>query len=265
LPTSTAATIQFYWISGNNATAAPFPVTQDVTRGSPVVEEANPSSSVSYIVHTPGSPEPLATYQPTQYGPYKTGVTALSSGTLLSPPSSLGLILNFLATSPAAITGYSGGGYFSASQVIVSLTGPHPSPPPVPPAADGCPVFTTMYSGGTYVNGPVKEFWPGTNVTINAVDAPDTTAEPNDNSSFTYATGFLDYFIYRPTGKNAIWVTISTLGWSYGGTLTANGSGVVTASALINSSSSTPLATATALPYWTSINGTSQCPTLPTQ
>lgn len=252
LPQDTGTTMQFYWDAGNNTLLNTFSVTQDVTRS---VEEALPTSSLTYLVLTPNAPSEPANYQPTQYGLYKPGVPTnyLSSGTELSPPGSLGIEIAFTATAPPAITGYKGGGYFTASQIITSIAGPHTTPAPSVPAADACPLFTSQYSGGGYGPGPpLKAYAAGAVVQVSAIDAPGTSLIPTDGSSFTISTGFVDYFIFRPTGANAVWVSLGTLSWSFGGTLTTSSSGVVTMTNPINSSSSSA-SSSTAQPVWSSV------------
>lgn len=257
--------MQFYWYAGSNTTLNTFSVTQDVTSS---VEEALPTSNLTYLVLTPSAPSEPATYQSTQYGPYVPGnqTNYLSSGTLLSPPGSLGIQIAFTAKAPPAITGYKGGGYFTASQIISSLVGPHSSPSPSVPAADGCPLFTTQYSGGTFGPGPaLKAYAAGAVAQVTALDAPATIQKPTNGNSFTTSTGFVDYFIFRPTGTNAIWVSLGTLSWSFGGTLTTSSSGVTTMTNPINSSSGVASSSATQ-PIWSSIFSPSPtCATPPTQ
>jgi hypothetical protein len=253
-------TLQFYWDAGNNTTSDRFKVTQQVTR-SDGLETANVSTTLSYLVLTPSDVNLGASYSPTQYGKYNAaGNNAVSSGTQLDLPKSAGIDTAFAATAPNAIPGYAGGGYFAASQVLVSST---PAPGATPPVADGCAIFSTNAS---LQPNPVVKVGAGAGVTWNALDAPAQFGVPASGNSLTYGDSFVDYFIYRPTGKQAIWVTLGTLSWGWGATITNNG-GAYTLSNIENSMDKAITSTSTTEPKWTSIfnPGDAPCASLPSQ
>jgi len=246
-----ASTLQFYWTAGDNVNRNQFGVTLDLTRSG---EEATPSTNVSYLVHTPASPQTLATYKPTVYGPYEVGSpppTALSSGTEIALPQSAGISLDFKATAPSAIKGYAGGGNFAASQVI---TGSTPSGETLP-AADGCALFTTQWSNGVFTTNQNIYHGAGTSVIFNAIDAPARFVAPAVGSPYTGGDSFADYFMYRPSGPNgkAFWVSLGHLLWSWKGTVTNSGGNVYILSNVINSSSSSS-STSTIPPTWATIS-----------
>lgn len=261
LASVTGTTLQFYWTSGSNSTPNKFSVLQKVKR-SDGGETADVGTSLSYLVSVPTNVSLGATYQPTQDGEYKTsGVKAVSSGTQLNlagSPSSAGIETEFKATAPTAFTGYAGGGYFGASQVITASTNVTGLP-----VADACAIFSTQPS---LLAGPVINPGPGKAVTWNAVDAPANFAGfPTPGNSITTGDSFVDYFIFRPVGKNAIWVSLGTLSWQWGAKVT-NTDGVYTMSNVVNSSSAT-VSLSTTEPTWNSIPNPSDisCASLPSQ
>ena len=252
-------TLQFYWDAGNNTNPDKFKVTQQVVR-SDGQETATVTTSLSYLVLTPSDVVLGVSYSPTQYGVYNSsGNKAVSSGTQLNLPTSAGIDTAFTATAPNAIPGYAGGGYFAASQILVSST---PAPGPTPPVADGCAIFS---ANGSPQPNPVVKIGAGANVNWSALDAPAQFTLPAPGQAFTYGDSFVDYFIYRPTGKQAIWVALGTLSWGWGATIT-NNSGTYALTNVTNSNQATTSASTTE-PKWNSIfnPGDATCASLPTQ
>ncbi|MBV8170919.1 MAG: hypothetical protein JO219_03200 [Candidatus Eremiobacteraeota bacterium] len=254
----------FYWISGDNLNPQQFGVNEFVQR-TDGLETASVTTLLSYLVMTPSSVNLGASYSATQFGVFEAnGAKAVSSGTILNLPTSAGIDTAFTATAPQAITGYMGGGYtgagyFAASQVLVSSS---PAPTATPPLADACAIFSTNASRQA---NPVAKVAAGSTVTWHALDAPAQFTLPASGHSLTYGDSFVDYFIFRPTGKNAIWVTLGTLSWSWGATIT-NNAGKYTLSNVTNSSQATS-STSTNEPTWNAIynGGSFVCATLPSQ
>jgi len=102
-------------------------------------------------------------------------------------------------------------------------------------------------------------------VNWSALDAPAQFTLPAPGQAFTYGDSFVDYFIYRPTGKQAIWVALGTLSWGWGATIT-NNSGTYALTNVTNSNQATTSASTTE-PKWNSIfnPGDATCASLPTQ
>jgi hypothetical protein len=251
--------LRFYWQKGNNSSANKFNVQQELIL-SDMMETAVPLVGVAYLVNTPGGISVGATYSVTQVGKYNpAGSTAVSSGTALNYPSSAGIELDFKATAPSAIPGYAGGGDFAASQVILSS---HDTTSTLP-AADGCALYTVDTSGG---NGTGRNLFAsgGQSVKYNAIDAPAEFGLPASGKEITYGDSFIDYFVYRPSGTNAIWVSLGSLSWAWGATVTNNG-GTYVLTNVTNSNQATK-SYSTTEPVWKSINAPlgSGCHSLPT-
>lgn len=170
------------------------------------------------------------------------------------------------------------GGYFAESQTINTNPVTNPS--------------------GAYGPDTGSQYWADTcwiyNVDATGVNHPPVTASSNSAVTYgpTYDTpayglpamllslsttdSFTDWFLYRPRGNNAIWVTLGKLSWAWGGSVTQITSNDFTENWLL--SPSTPEnGTPTSQPaYWSNLfipygppptpvpTPTPVCPTIPT-
>jgi hypothetical protein len=220
--------LQFYFEQGSNTVPQSFWLQQEFygRRAGSLVEESAPSSYVQWLVTVPNvnvnsvfgtvAVYPPGTPQPTSY--------MLSLGhQQIDFPGPPGLAITITGTGPSAIKGYGGGGYLAISQIVNDSYITNPSQQF--PEADGCPLMD--YAAGPGATAlPV----PQTNYRVAAgatpypspfVDSPglylgDLT--PPEFSPESVSDSFTDYFMFRPFGTNANWVSLGYQPWTWAGT-----------------------------------------------
>lgn len=230
-PTPSSSTIAFYWIEGNDwkVHVAATLVRQDG------LEQAAPTADAYFHVEAPAFTLMKADTTAVQVGQYvqTQGDVELSFGTVLNLPTSAGI--QALATDTykaSAPTDYDG--YISATQLVQSNTTESPNPqssesPPPPPQNTGsqywldtCNLFTTEPNGdpGTNRNLYIGAAQP---VVYETVDAPNEGLLGQSLDSQIENDSFIDDFMWRPTGPDAIWVGFGQLTWFWSGTASRTG------------------------------------------
>jgi hypothetical protein len=218
LPSPTGPTLTFYWNVGSNSVPNVFSVAQVVTR-SDGGETAIVGTSVAYLVEMPTSVSVKAPITAPTIGPFipdpgPSPTPHLSFGSLLNAPTSAGIYVTLKATAPNISQG---AGYLGISQIVTAAGSP---PPAAPPFLDACPLQDNAVVSGVVEAQPATKVAKGASGTASFFDAPNQPLLVGGPSPTTDSDSFVDYMVYRPAGKNAIWVSIGFLTWNWSGTAT---------------------------------------------
>lgn len=94
-------------------------------------------------------------------------------------------------------------------------------PPTTVPYLDGCPISDETPNGNAtpLLTGP-SQIAAGASTSVQVIDAPVFFDLTPSTSPYTGRLSFADHLMYRPGGKNSIWVSVGTFSWGFGGTAT---------------------------------------------
>jgi len=236
-----AALPTFYWLQSSNGVINSLPnlpsidnvalvtgTTSTVVTASMLrndnEELAKDYATAGYSVDGPNATAFTAKLGAAQYGQYHAvGVTpSYSKGTVVALPATAGFLPLITGTMPLSSAGAVGMTQLVSGGIIVNDDAGMPDAtytiPPVNNVSDGCALAATY-----------KEFLnlkAGQLINYATADAPDSFQPPPTQPSVTIPSyHFNDYFMFRPSGPNSIWVAISNLSWSWTEVMTLKGDG----------------------------------------
>jgi len=271
-----AASLNFYWLQAGGGAVN-------------LTYADNPSGSTYalnafYLIEGPTFGSMDARTNPVQVGPYHAGQgPQLSVGTVISLPTSGGIYwvhptYTYKATAPKDFDGY-----ISITQILQSNYSQVPNPlstatPPAPPPStgtaywlDACPLYTVLTNGDS---GITRNLYvaKGAQVTYDTVDAPTNGLLTTTLNSQTQKDNFIDYFMYRPSGAESIWVSFGKLTWFWSGTATRTGDPHVNGGWVLATPTPTPMPSIVhgtveqgELPSWPNVYEPGACAPLPSK